>query len=91
MPQMMQPREGWENLSDKEEGKMVTVDDCRSRFLAQPDCRQYSLDQDLVCRTRVDPRLGKAAKGFSSGWIEDRIVDFQRGMAPCGSESWPVR
>jgi hypothetical protein len=91
MPQMMQPREGWENLSDKEEGKMVTVDDCRSRCLAQPDCRQYSLDQDLVCRTRVDPRLGKAAKGFSSGWIEDRIVDFQRGMAPCGSESWPVR
>ena len=90
MPQMMHPREGWENLSDKEEGKMVTVDDCRSRCLAQPDCRQYSLDQELVCRTRVDPRLGKAAKGFSSGWIEDRIVDFERGMAPCGSESWPV-
>jgi hypothetical protein len=90
MPQMMHPRDGWENLSDKEEGKMPSVDDCRSRCLAQPDCRQYSFDQDQLCRTRVDPRLGKAAQGFSSGWIEDRIVDFERGMAPCGSESWPV-
>ncbi|KAI6914620.1 glycosyltransferase family 31 protein [Hortaea werneckii] len=90
MPQMVSPRNDWENLSDQEEGTFASVDECRTRCIAQPDCRQYSFDPDGMCRTRVDPRLGKAGRGFQSGWIEDRIVDFQRGMAPCGSESWPV-
>ncbi|RMY61124.1 hypothetical protein D0865_01153 [Hortaea werneckii] len=89
MPQMMSPRNDWENLSDQEEGIVASVDDCRARCIAQPDCRQYSLDPDGMCRTRVDPRLGKTGRGIQSGWIEDRIVDFQRGMAPCSSESWP--
>ncbi|KAI6915052.1 hypothetical protein D0869_00488 [Hortaea werneckii] len=89
MPQMMSPQNDWENLSDQEEGIVASLDDCRARCIAQPDCRQYSLDPDGMCRTRVDPRLGKTGRGFQSGWIEDRIVDFQRGMAPCSSESWP--
>ncbi|KYG41775.1 glycosyltransferase family 31 protein [Acidomyces richmondensis BFW] len=90
MPQMMTPRNDWENLSDKEEGKLASVAECRARCIEQPDCRQYSLDQDQMCRTRVDPRLGRAARGFTSGWIEDRILDFERGMAPCGNECWPT-
>ncbi|KAI6828681.1 glycosyltransferase family 31 protein [Hortaea werneckii] len=90
MPQMMSPRDDWENLSDQEEGILPSVDECRACCIAQPDCRQYSFDPDGMCRTRVDPRLGKARRGFQSGWIEDRIVDFERSMAPCGSESWPV-
>ncbi|KAI6838160.1 glycosyltransferase family 31 protein [Hortaea werneckii] len=90
MPQMMSPRNDWENLSDKAEGIFASVDECRTHCIAQPDCRQYSFDPDGMCRTRLDPRLGKVGHGFQSGWIEDRIVDFQRSMAPCGSESWPV-
>ncbi|GAB1731871.1 hypothetical protein NU195Hw_g5188t1 [Hortaea werneckii] len=90
MPQMMSPRDDWENLSDQEEGFLASVDECRALCIAQPDCRQFSFDPDRMCRTRIDPRLGKAGQGFQSGWIEDRIVDFQRSMAPCGSESWPV-
>jgi hypothetical protein len=82
MPQMMHPREGWEDLSDKEKGKMVTVDDCRSRCPAQPDCRQYSLDQGLVCRTRVDPKLGKVAKSQKRG---TRARDTWRSKVKPGS------
>ncbi|KAI7489204.1 glycosyltransferase family 31 protein [Hortaea werneckii] len=90
MPQMLSYRNDWENPSDQEEEILASVDECRARCIAQLDCRQYSFDPDGMCRTRVDPRLGKAGQGFQSGWIEDRIVDFQRSMAPCGSESWPV-
>jgi hypothetical protein len=87
---MMSSRESWDNLSDKEEGTTATVEDCKSKCVAQSDCRQYSFDQDQLCRTRVDPRLGKAAQMVTSGWIEDRVLDFEQEMAPCGSESWPV-
>ncbi|KAK3678254.1 hypothetical protein LTR78_001549 [Recurvomyces mirabilis] len=90
MPQMMSPRTDWDNLSDKEEGVLGSLEDCRRRCQEQSECRQYSLDADQMCRTRVDPRLGKAVKDLRSGWIEDRIVDFQRNMAPCGSEGWPL-
>jgi hypothetical protein len=85
----MVPRDDWDNLSDQDEGVVASVDECRSKCVAKPGCRQYSLSQDQLCRTRGDPRLGKAAQGVSSGWIENRVTDFGQGMAPCGSESWP--
>jgi hypothetical protein len=91
MPQMMVQRDGWDNFSDQDEGMVASVDECRSRCKVQPGCVQYSLNQDQLCRTRSDPRLGKAMEGVASGWIEDRIKDFEQGMAPCGSESWPIR
>jgi hypothetical protein len=91
MPQMMVPRDGWDNLSDQDEGTVATVDECRLRCMVQPGCMQYSLNQDQLCRTRGDPRLGKAMRGVTSGWIEDRIKDFEQGMAQCGSESRPTQ
>jgi hypothetical protein len=90
MPQMMSPREDWENLSDIEEGQLASVDECKSKCIEQPECRQYSFDADGMCWTRVDPRLGKAGRGISSGWIVDRIRNFQERMVPCGNEGWPV-
>ena len=90
MPQMTAPREDWDNLSDREAGTVATVNECRDWCIAEPDCRQYSLDKDGMCRTRTDPRLGKTGKGVLSGWIEDRIEEFQRNMAPCASEGWPL-
>jgi len=91
MPQMMVPRNGWDNLSDQDEGMFASVDECRSRCKVQPGCVQYSLNQDQLCRTRGGPRLGKATEGITSGWIEDRIKDFEQSMAQCGSESRPTQ
>jgi hypothetical protein len=90
MPQMMSPRANWENLSDHEEGTLASVDECRALCVAQVECRQYSFDQDGVCRTNVEPRLGRAGRGVVSGWIEDRIIEFQQGMEACDRDgSWP--
>jgi hypothetical protein len=91
MPQMMSPRVEWDNLSeDQQEGTFLSVEDCRARCMANLQCRQYSFDQEAkVCRTNVDPRLGRAGRGVSSGWIEVRIRDFEQAMEPCGNQTWP--
>jgi hypothetical protein len=90
MPQMMAPRVGWENLSENEEqGTFGSVDECRALCVAQAACRQYSFDQDGVCRTNVEPRLGRAGQGVTSGWIEDRITEYQQEMEACPRGSWP--
>lgn len=52
------------------------------------DCKQYSIDGESRCRTRVDPRLGKATNGVESGWLHDRMLQFEQDMAPCGDEGW---
>jgi hypothetical protein len=87
----MVSRDGWDNLSDQDEGMVASVDECRSRCIKQPDCIQYSRNQDQLCRTCGGPRLGKAMQGVTSGWIENRITDFEKGMAQCGSESRPTQ
>jgi hypothetical protein len=90
MPQMMSPRAGWENLSDhEEEGTFASVDECRALCVARAECRQYSYDSEGVCRTNVEPRLGRAGQGVLSGWIEERIREFQEGMEACSDGSWP--
>jgi hypothetical protein len=90
MPQMMAPRADWENLSENEEqGTLASVDECRAVCVAKEECRQYSFDADGVCRTNVEPRLGRAGRNVTSGWIEERIIEFQRGMEPCPDGSWP--
>jgi hypothetical protein len=80
----MSPHQDWENLSDKEEGKLASIEECRSLCVEQPKCMQYSLDQDRTCRTRMEPRLGRAMRGVSSGWVFDRITELQKETAPCG-------
>jgi hypothetical protein len=87
----MVPRDAWDNLSDQDEGMVASVDECRSKCIVQPSCVQYSLNQDQLCRTRGDLRLGKAIQGVASGWIEDRISDFEQSMAQCGNESRPTQ
>jgi hypothetical protein len=91
MPQMMVPRDGWDNFSDQDEGIVASVDECRSRCIVQPGCMQYSLNQEQLCRTRGDLRLGKVMRGVALGWIEERISDFEQSVAPCGSESRPTQ
>jgi len=91
MPQMMAPRSGWENLSEnEEEGRFGSVDECRAVCVAKAECRQYSFDLvEGVCRTNVEPRLGRAGQDVTSGWIEDRITEYQQEMEACPDGSWP--
>jgi hypothetical protein len=95
MPQtMMAPRAGWENLSEnEEEGRFDSVDACRAVCVNKEECRQYSFDEgEGVCRTNVEPRLGRAAavgRRVVSGWIEERIREFREGMEACENGSWP--
>ena len=78
----------WDNESEKEEINVNSIDECRAACEKQPACKQYSYDQAGVCRTRVNPRLGESAKGTRSGWMEDRVLAFERDMESCGDEGF---
>lgn len=81
----------WDNLSDEAEIKVSSMEDCRARCEAQPECKQYSFMQETKqCKTRIDPRLGKQSNETRSGWIEDRVFDFAHNSAACGTEGWQV-
>jgi len=91
MPQMMAGKADWDNLSDKEEADAHSFEECQVKCEAQPDCKQFSFDEAGHCKTRVDPRLGKVAMGVKSDWLHDRITQFEKNMAPCGSVGgWQV-
>lgn len=83
MPQIMAPRGDCDNLSEAEEEDVGSFEECQARYEAHSECRQSSIDATGHCKTRIDPRLGMAAAGVRSGWIEDRIKAFPGSMAPC--------
>ncbi|KAM0715296.1 hypothetical protein Q7P37_008794 [Cladosporium fusiforme] len=91
MPQMMEGKAEWDNLSDEDEGEVSDMDACRAKCEAQLTCKQYSfVRKTKQCKTRVDPRLGKQSNGTESGWLKDRVLDFARNMPACGQEGWQV-
>jgi hypothetical protein len=92
MPQMMAGNKAdWDNLSDEDAEEVDSEGDCRARCEAKPDCKQYSFVQETMqCKTRVDPRLGKPSNGTTSGWLEDRVLEFAHNQPACGDEGWQV-
>jgi len=89
MPQMTGVRTDWDNLSDNDESNNATsIDDCRAVCERDSTCRQYSYDRSGGCRTRINPRLGIATKGVTSGWLADRIAAFANEMPPCEKEGF---
>lgn len=88
LPNMSASRTGWDNDSDSDEGIVSSVDACKAKCEEDSQCRQYSFDNERRCRTRTDPRLGKAISDIESGWLPDRMVTFDQQMAPCGDEGW---
>lgn len=91
MPQMMDGKADWDNLSDEDGVGVSDMDGCRARCEAQLDCKQYSfMEKTKQCKTRVDPRLGKQSVGTQSAWLKDRILDFSRNMPACAQEGWQV-
>jgi len=89
LPQMSAaPHVDWDSESDNEEGTVDSLEVCRAKCEAKTDCKQFAMHDDGLCKTRVDPRLGKATTGVRSGWLRDRMLQFDRDMAPCGDEGW---
>ncbi|CAD0083778.1 unnamed protein product [Aureobasidium vineae] len=88
LPRMSTVLLDWDNESDGDEGNVGSFEECRSKCEAASDCKQFSYSEDGHCKTRVDPRLGKATPHMKSGWFPDRIKRFEQVMAPCGDESW---
>ena len=89
MPQMTGVRIDWDNLNDNDEGIDATsIDECRTVCERNSTCRQYSYDQSGRCKTRINPRLGIATKGVTSGWFEDRVAAFANEMPPCEQEGF---
>lgn len=87
---MSSPRADWDSESDWDQGIVELEGDCAAKCDANDECRQWSVDHEKRCKIRADPRLGKAAPGFKSGWLEARMRRFERDMAACGSEGWLV-
>lgn len=84
MPQMTTPKQDWDNMSDDEVGDHVgSLEECRAACEAKNNCRQYSFEEGGPCSIRVNPRLGAAKQGITSGWITDRVVSFEQNMKPC--------
>ncbi|CAD0110287.1 unnamed protein product [Aureobasidium uvarum] len=88
LPRMSTDLLDWDNESDREESNIGSFEECRSKCEAASECKQYSYSEDGHCKTRVDPRLGKATPHMKSGWLPDRMERFKQDMAPCGDESW---
>jgi len=86
---MVTPGLGWDNESNADKGVMSSLGDCKARCQGDMQCKQYSFDSAGRCKTRRDPRLGKAAANVEPGWLPDRLERFEeRDMAPCGDEGW---
>jgi len=88
MPQMTGVRADWDNLNDNDVDDAMSIDQCRAACEGNSTCRQYSYDQSGRCKIRINPRLGKPAKGVTSGWIEGRIATFANEMPPCENEGF---
>lgn len=80
----------WDNFSEDRSVIASSIDECRHKCAAVPECRQYSYDEKKSCRTHVDLRLGRAKLGVTSGWIWDHVIDFAQGMPPCEETTWPT-
>lgn len=85
---MATARSHWDSESDSDQGVADSIAACKTKCEEDSQCRQYSFDSQQRCRTREDPRLGKAAAGINSAWLPDLMVQFEEHMAPCGDEGW---
>nr|POE49331.1 hypothetical protein CFP56_32481 [Quercus suber] len=90
MPQMVNEREDWENMSFEEVDEHIAndINSCRAHCERNSSCLQYSYRDD-ACRTAAGyPKLGNAASpGHRSGWMTSRIGDFASDLdGKCDSQ-----
>ncbi|KAI1767051.1 glycosyltransferase family 31 protein [Hypoxylon sp. FL1150] len=92
LPRISSKHDGWDNLSDLDQGEVHSFADCRATCESQPDCLQFSF-LGGSCKTSTAIRLGHKGYGVTeqakSGWIVDRIKDYTEKMdASCGGKDW---
>ncbi|KAK5716590.1 hypothetical protein LTR15_009481 [Elasticomyces elasticus] len=93
VPRMSVIRNDWDNESDEETdngGVVQSAEACRALCESRAGCRQYAFHGSGICKLRTDPRLGKVTAGVSSGWLRDRLLQFEQSMASCGNEGWLI-
>ncbi|KAK4625662.1 uncharacterized protein CLAFUR5_05819 [Fulvia fulva] len=88
VPRMVGPQVDWDNESDEDVRIVGSLNECRLKCISNEECKQYSVDSAKRCRTRIDPALGEASAGISSGWVHHRVLEWQEDMRQCDNESW---
>lgn len=91
IPRMLTPKTDWDNKSKGEERTVESFEECRKICESKPECKQYALHKEGVCKTSPAPMLGsQSAEGVRSGWLVDRMWDLHDNMPACTTESWPL-
>ncbi|KAF3401393.1 hypothetical protein DPV78_005689 [Talaromyces pinophilus] len=82
LPNILSPRDGWDNAADnaitKEDGSPLelTFDDCSSKCVDDQSCLSYRYKEDeKSCFVTSAVKRGTAAVGVKSNWMIDRIRD----------------
>ena len=89
-PQLNGVRDGWDNLSDDvptDTSSAITLNACREACLKQDSCLQFSFSRNR-CRISSSPKLGHKGEGqgrysMQSGWIVDRIQNWEQNKEKC--------
>ncbi|KAI0384775.1 glycosyltransferase family 31 protein [Hypomontagnella monticulosa] len=93
LPRVASERADWDNLSDVDEDKVSSFNECRSACERKPNCLQFSLSGQS-CKTSTALQLGHQALDdttthIKSGWIMERIQGYAEDMdATCDHHNW---
>jgi hypothetical protein len=87
-PNMTSQRMDWNNNSADNQTSSANLDECRALCEANSTCVQYAIGPS-GCATSNNVQLGRPATGFQSGWLEDRVDLWARGLDGClGHSEW---
>jgi hypothetical protein len=85
---MTSQRMDWNNNSADNQTSSANLDECRALCEANSTCVQYAIGPS-GCATSNNVQLGRPATGFQSGWLEDRVDLWARGLDGClGHSEW---
>ncbi|CBF76694.1 glycosyltransferase family 31 protein [Aspergillus nidulans FGSC A4] len=81
-PELSNVRNGWDNLSDKEQPTLSTFQECQSYCKETANCVQFVM-RDGTCYTGETPRLGSHNSNAQSGWIINKIENMVDQAPQC--------
>ncbi|KAF9890466.1 hypothetical protein FE257_005871 [Aspergillus nanangensis] len=80
----------WDNNLDDSNGRTsISMVECRTQCIRQPDCLQYTYE-DGKCWTSTGVKLGMRKPGVTSGWIETRIDATIARLGHCHQANWVI-
>lgn len=82
----------WDNGASSDRGAVATLDECRQICESESNCVQFKIDLERRCMVSGTPGLGEWARGFDSGWLVERVKQWESKMPSCsGSPGWISR